>query len=207
MKIYIIIIFFIFLTACNEYTITNKTNSDVQLVKSGGSVSTIPAQSCIKLVEFLIGMGGDFPFSIKNCDTCEEEYMSDHYEIYMRKIDSTATNKSTSSDNEKLVKRIISSGKNTACDGVEEEEEKQDKISTQRVPLPSCENNSSPICQNEAGESVSNIKVQCKNGESNSFVPACTDDKGTAVSGFQPHCVKGEEKQVPTCQLESDDDE
>ncbi len=204
MKIYVIIFFFVFLTACNEYTITNKTSSDIQLMKSGGDLSTVPAQSCVRLMEFLIGMGGDFPFSIKDCDTCEKEYMSDHYEIDMRKANSTATNKSDSSESEKLVKKVISSSKNTNCGDTEDEEEeqkdKQDKTSTQQRALPFCENNSSPVCQNKIGESVSNIKVQCKNEESNSFVLICADNAGTTISGFQPTCTSGEKNQIsPKC--------
>ena len=199
MKVYFIILLSGFLTACNEYTITNKTNSDIQLEKSGGGALVIPAQSCVKLTEFLIGMGGDFPFSFKNCSSCKEEYTSSHYEI-------------KDSDTTQII--VAESNENTDCDEIDDEDDGksggtlQTEDETQAEPI--CENEGfNLICQDEQGQTVSAAVIQCRSRSQNdSFTVACIGNKGLVLPGVKPFCIKGEEEiQEPVCQeSESTDD-
>ena len=217
MKSYIIIFFFIFLTACNEYTITNKTNNDIQLVKSGGSVSTISAQSCVRLVEFLIGMGGDFPFSIKDCDTCEEEYMSDHYEI-KGSVSTEEGSVPSANEEQKSGEALITvtaSNENTDCDGTDNEESEEEQEDSdedgesqtaETKAKPACRNEEFQLaCQDEHGQTVSD-QIQCRSGANNSMTIICVGNKGFLVPGLKPFCIKeGEKRQEPICQVESTD--
>ena len=205
MKIYIIMLLGVFLTACNEYTVTNKTDKDVRLVKSGGESVTIPAQSCIVLVEFMVQMGGDFPFSIKDCDSCKEEYKSSHYEI---------SSKVDSSDTEELTTEVNSSDKNSDCNGTKEEQEEEDDDkngetqSTENDNIkakPACENEDFQlVCQDEHDQTVS-MQARCSDSNG-SLTVICVGSKGFPVSGINPACIKkGEANQEPVCQDESTD--
>ena len=210
MKIYFIILLSVFLIACNEYTITNNTDSNVQLAKSGGDTLVVPAQSCVKLMELLIGMGGDFPFSFKNCSSCKKEYTSGHYEI---KRSVSPANEEQKSD-EALI-TVTASNENTDCDGTDDEESEEEQEQEQEESdkdaetktKPTCKNEGFELaCQNEQGQTISN-QVQCKSDANNSITIICViGDKGFPVAGLKPFCIKeGEKKQDPICQVESTD--
>ena len=206
MKVYFIILLSVFLIACNEYTITNKTDSDIQLEKSGGDTLVIPAQSCMKLTEFLIGMGGDFPFSFKNCNSCKEEYTSGHYEIKnsdAARITVTESNKNTDCD-ETDDENSEKEQKNGDTD--DEETQAEDKIQAEPV----CESEDfNLVCQDDQGQTISTRAIQCrKSSSSDSFKVTCIGSKGLSISGLKPVCIKGEEdSQEPVCQeSESTDD-
>lgn len=221
MRGYFIILLSVFLIACNEYTITNKTDKDVQLAKSGGDTLTIPAQSCVKLMEFLIGMGGDFPFSFKDCSSCKAEYTSGHYEIKgstSTEADSTPSANEEQTSGETTI-TVTESDENSDCDktndeeskaeqeGSDENEEEQTGNNDETQPKPGCENDEFQLaCLDERGQEVSD-RTQCRLGENDSFTIVCVGNKGIAVSGLTPACIKeGEENQDPVCQESGDDD-
>ena len=107
----------VLLPACSVYTITNKTDRDITIKKSGGIEVTLKANQCEELSEYFLGLGGDFPVIIEGIDA---EHSANNYEI------NTAEPAPSVATVGSFAYAVSESKKNPACgeeDGKEDDEE------------------------------------------------------------------------------------
>ena len=179
MKPLVLLLSFILLSACSFYTITNKTNEDLVIKKSGGDTFVLKAFSCIELSEHFLGLGGDFPFALTGEG---REYSANHYEIILKE--------EVNSTNEVASQSVILSNENTECD----------KKKSQEIKI---DGKAKPVCGEDAAaklakcsssdDSTATAKCQVEGDERK---PICVNKDGK-LSSTSPTC---EEKSLkPTC--------
>ena len=170
MKKVLMLFLFVFLSACTVYTVTNKTNQNLEIEKAGGGNLTLNALKCVELIEYFVGLGGDFPFIIKGKD---KEYSADNYEIKLKKSGGTA-------DYE-----VERSEKNINC---EPEEQKESDGSKKDSDKPMCNDGKEATCH------ASTAKCVVEEGENKKLV--CVDENGENIESVKPECM---DKSKPTC--------
>ena len=191
---------FLFLSACSVYTVTNKTDQDLQLKIAGGENRDLRAGACVQLTEYFMGSGGDFPFSI---DGYEKEFNPNNYEIIpiavspVSAVVNSGTGSETAVNNEagtdimddsntgttvNLEKgyKIVNSDKNLECDPAEESADKEVSLE------PICEDGKKVICNGS--------KAQCKEGAT---IPVCVDNDDKELTEVKPICADSSKK--PLC--------
>ena len=164
-----VLIFCILLPACSFYTITNKTNEDMVIKKSGGDTFVLKAFSCVELSEYFLGLGGDFPFALTGYD---REYSANHYEIIRKVADSA---------NEVAADNVVLSNENTECD----------KKTLQKIKI---DDKLTPVCGDDADakvaecdssdDSIAAAKCQVEEGEKK---PICVNRKNELLN-TAPKC-------------------
>ena len=198
MRLLSLLFVFFFLSACSVYTVTNKTDQNLQLKIAGGENRDLKAGACLELMEYFMGIGGDFPFSI---DGYEREFNPNNYEIIpiVASDVSSAVNSGTGSEttdnsetgadaaddsstgttiNLERGYKIVNSDKNLECDPEEESADKEVSLE------PICEDGKNVIC--DGG------KAQCKKGAT---TPVCVDDDREL--DVKPICADSSKK--PLC--------
>lgn len=169
MKIVLMLFLFIFLSACTVYTVTNKTKKDLTIEKAGGGVLTLRALKCAELSEYILGLGGDFPFIVNGENV---EHGAGNYEI--------------KPDNKKTLGYTLElSEKNTSC---EPEEQKESDGSKKDSDKPMCNDGKEATCYE------STAKCVVEEGENKKLV--CVDENGENIESVKPECM---DKSKPTC--------
>ena len=178
MKIFLILLFSILLPACSVYTLTNNTNQDVRFQRAGGENEEIlKPGKCVVLSEYLVGLSGDFPFTV--VEGQDAEYKPGSYEI----TESANTDPSGPGSNLK----VSLSDKNPSC-----EEEKKDDQDTQDTV------NMVPVCEGEEEVKCNSpeTKAQCIKKDEK-VTPACMDKENKPKAGVTPVC--GDTDKAPVC--------
>jgi len=176
MKYTIALLTVVFLSSCSVYTITNKTDQNFTINKSGGGSVNIPPYACLEFNEYFMGLGGDFPFAVEGI---KGEHIASHYEIMLKNNDGNTEDEESSTNY-----LVTESEENTQCT---KEGEKESEI-TALVP----------IC----GEVSGTIKAQCATGsarckkEDLKDVPVCVDGKNNVLANL-PTC--SDKSQKPNC--------
>ena len=62
MRLVRLLFVFVFLSACSVYTVTNKTDQNLQLKIAGGETRDLKAGACTQLTEYFMGLGGGLSF-------------------------------------------------------------------------------------------------------------------------------------------------
>lgn len=198
MRLLVLLFVFLFLSACSLYTVTNKTDQNLQLKIAGGENQDLKAGACLELMEYFLGLGGDFPFSI---DEYEREFNPNNYEIIKLDVspvspevnsntdvatasnsdgsgaESTADSTGTTVNLERGYK-IVNSDKNLECDPEESEGE---DVSLEPV----CEDGKKVICDGS--------KAQCEKGAT---TPICVDNDNKKLTEVKPICADSSKKPV-----------
>ncbi len=186
MRIINILFAFLLFSACSVHTVTNKTNLDFEIKKSGGDQLALRANSCIELSEYFIGLGGDFPFAIRIIDggkSYSEEHSAGNYEIT-----STADTENPSPATGEQSFSVSLSSKNLSCEG-EKEEEEEGNINEKMVA----------VCNEQPAECAQSGKAKC-NSEN---APVCVDTENKILKDTSPSC-KDSSVEV-TCKEKSDE--
>lgn len=171
------------MSSCSFYTVTNKTNEDIVIKKSGGDTFILEALSCVELTEYFLGLGGDFPFALEGAD---REYSANHYEIIL---------KSANKPEEVTTQKVILSNENTDCNKKKSSEEV--KIDGKLKPF--CgEGATSQVakCISSDGN-IATAKCQMEGDEKK---PICVNGKNELLS-IKPKCE--EESVQPVCKEET----
>ena len=202
MRLLNVLFVFLFLSACSVYTVTNKTDQNLQLKIAGGENRDLRAGACVQLTEYFMGLGGDFPFGIYGY---EREFNPNNYEII--KISASpvsaavnsdtgvaATTNSNGVDTESAADsntetgttvnlergyKIVNSDKNLEC---EPEESEGEDVSLE----PLCEDGKNVVCDGS--------KAQCKKGAT---APVCVDNNDKELTDVKPICADSSKK--PLC--------
>ena len=181
MKPLVLLLSFILLSACSFYTITNKTNEDLVIKKSGEDTFVLKAFSCIELSEHFLGLGGDFPFALKGEG---REYSANHYEIILKEVNSTS---------EVASKSVILSNENTECD-----KKKSQEIKIDDTAKPVCGEDAAAKLAKCSSSDDSTATAKCE-VEGDERKPICVNKDGK-LSSTSPIC---EEKSLkPVCKKE-----
>ncbi len=180
MKLVVLFFFVTLLSSCSFYTITNKTNEDIVIKKSGGDTFILEALSCVELTEYFLGLEGDFPFSLEGAD---REYSANHYEVVLKLADEVATrevvlsNENTDCDKKKPLEEIKIDGKlKPVCGEGATPQVAKCSSSDGNAATAKCQiegDDKKPICVNEKNEILS-IKPKC---EEESVQPICKEEK------------------------------
>ena len=177
---------FIFLSACTVYTVTNKTNENLKVVKAGGQEVTVEASMCIELSEYFLGLGGDFPFAIN-----KKEYSAGHYEITPASVAtvadaSTTTHSAAGGDVSVEVKQEYSvslSAKNTACEPSKLQANNNNEVL-------------SVVCGDQPAQCAAGNTAECIT-EGDQTVPVCVNTAGQRLTDMSPTCKDSSKK--PEC--------
>ncbi len=182
MRTIFVIFSFVFLAGCSVHTITNETNLDFEIKKSGGGTVTLKAQSCVSLDEYFLGLGGDFPFTIRieGAEDYSKEYSAGHYkitsEVKATSDNETAENTNTSSANNVEFELSLSS-KNLSCEKEDEKEDEKEEIDNKMVA----------VCGDKSAKCESSGIAKCIMKD-NKNTPVCVDDKDTILKDTDPAC-------------------
>ena len=172
--------FVLSLPACTFYTVTNKSQQDLQ-IETANDVIDLKADHCIELTEYFLGLAGDFPFVIVGE---KNEQNPGHYEITAVKPVSSGeptanTGETTTTQAEKPYKLTLSE-KNPECS------KKPDNGEDKGDSKPS-----SAEIETKNWTEDPNTKAFCLSGK-----PACS-----GVTGALVKCIKeaGAVSPAPTC--------
>ena len=174
------------LSACTVYTVTNKTQQDLQ-IETTQEVTELKAGQCIELTEYFLGLAGDFPFVLVGE---KNERNPGHYEITEVKQAESQEDTAENTAPAKQPYKMSLSEKNPECNKEEEEEDEDSKKADQ---TPFCGEKSKKATCSSSGE------ARClKIGEQ--YIPACIDKEGKNLShapqcageSIKPKCSKSE---------------
>ena len=179
------IFLFLFLSACSIYTLTNKTDQDLKVIIAGGDTLNLEAGKCIELVEYFMGLGGDFPFIIKGEDV---ERSAGNYEINTSTVESASGNPDLEADASVAKGYNVSlSDKNISCEPEEEKSGTTEEASSLE-----------PVCEDGTEVNCHSSTAKCEAGEDS---PICVDEKGEKITGVTPTCSDTSKK--PVCREKS----
>ncbi len=168
MKFFAIIFLCSFLMGCKIHTVINQTDEELILTKSGGEEIHLKPKSCISLIEYFFGLGGDFPFAIKEE---EKEYKADNYEItFLTKTKSDAY-------------QVLVGEKKENCEETEDLDDKSEKGQRDSKNFEKKVNcvTGEPICSNGV--------PKCKESKA-----VCVNEEDHALQNIIPSCNQGNAK-------------